>query len=159
MSRILISGANQGLGFYLVEYLLQFPNNQIFLGSRSVDKGEEAAKKLRSNPENHETSQVKVVQLDVTDDESVKKAAALDDLKTLDILVNNAGVYCKLSAEKRVTDFSESTRLISLPPYLLCLSSLQSQSLTNPTKKISWSKPTKSTFLVSLLSLRLSFQL
>lgn len=105
MPKILISGANQGLGFHLIEYLLQFPNNEIFLGSRSVEKGEEAAKKLRNNSKNHETSQVKVVQLDVTDDKSIKQAAASEDLKSLDILLNNAGVYCQLSIRESLSLF------------------------------------------------------
>lgn len=95
MVKFLVTGANQGLGYYLVEYLLSFPNHQVFLGSRSVEKGEEAAKKLRENPQNDKSSSVKVVQIDVSSDDSINKAAALDDLKELDALINNAGIAGK----------------------------------------------------------------
>ena len=95
MVKILVTGGNQGLGFYLIEYLLTFPDHEVFLGSRSIEKGEEAAKKLRENSNNDKSSSVEVIQLDVSSDESIRKAAALDELKQLDVLVNNAGVLGK----------------------------------------------------------------
>lgn len=92
MTKFLISGGNQGLGFHIVAYLLQLPDNEIFLGSRSVERGEEALKKLQSNLKNEKTSQVKLVQLDITDDVSIKELAKHEELQSLDVLINNAGV-------------------------------------------------------------------
>lgn len=62
------------------------------MGSRSLERGAEALEKLQGNPKNDKTSQVKLVQLDITDDESIKKLAQHEELQSLDVLLNNAGV-------------------------------------------------------------------
>ena len=52
-----------------------------------------ALEKLQGNPNNDDkTSQVKLVQLDIADDESIKKLAQHEDLQSPDVLLNNAGV-------------------------------------------------------------------
>ncbi|PYI17613.1 NAD(P)-binding protein [Aspergillus violaceofuscus CBS 115571] len=90
---VLITGANQGVGFETAkDLLLSSHDYHILLGSRDPAKGEEAAQALRTLPETKGT--VSVIQIDVTDDRSVDEAAASVQKKygRLDILVNNAGI-------------------------------------------------------------------
>lgn len=63
----------------------------VLVGSRSEDKGKAALKELQSrNP----SGSAEFIQLDVTDDDSIERAAAKveKDHGHLDILVNNAGI-------------------------------------------------------------------
>ena len=63
----------------------------VYLGSRNLENGIAAAEKLLAEG----LSYVQAVQLDVTDDESVKNACLQigEKTKALDILINNAGIY------------------------------------------------------------------
>lgn len=88
--KFLITGANQGLGYYTAEILCVAPGNQVFITSRDSSKGEAAAAELKKIT--HSTSTVGLVHLDITDDESISKAALLPDLQELDCLINNGGV-------------------------------------------------------------------
>lgn len=91
---VLISGANTGIGYETVRALVGQTARayHVFLGSRSVPKGEDAAAKLRAEFPDSEST-VQVVQLDVSSDESI--AAAVETVRTtmgyLDVLINNAG--------------------------------------------------------------------
>merc|ERR1711892_1027853 len=93
MKRILVTGANRGIGLAIVTKLLQdFPDTHLLLGSRDVERGQEALKQVGNAVKNR----VDLVQIDVTSDESVKKA--VETIKTmfgnaepLYGLVNNAG--------------------------------------------------------------------
>jgi NAD(P)-dependent dehydrogenase (short-subunit alcohol dehydrogenase family) len=92
---VLITGANQGLGYYAVQQLSATNNYHILMGSRDLKKAEAAIATLTDDasagakPEN-----VSPIQIDVTDDSSI--AAAADKVKSeyghLDILMLNAGV-------------------------------------------------------------------
>ncbi|KAK5121443.1 hypothetical protein LTR85_005276 [Meristemomyces frigidus] len=90
---IFITGANTGLGYEVVKSLCKASKAyDILIGSRSVEKGEEAAAKLAKEvPETPST--LSVIQIDVTSDESIQKA--VDHIKSkhgkLDVLINNAG--------------------------------------------------------------------
>lgn len=89
---IVITGANTGIGYEAVKALLQSSNYHIFLGSRSLDKGNEAIAQLAKDvPEAQST--VELLHIDVTDDESIGKAFALVQSKVIkvDALINNAG--------------------------------------------------------------------
>jgi NAD(P)-dependent dehydrogenase (short-subunit alcohol dehydrogenase family) len=82
MTTTLITGANKGLGFETARQLIA-AGHTVYLGCRSPERGQEAAQRLGA----------RLVQLDVTDDESVAAAAQLiDEMGGLDVLVNNAGV-------------------------------------------------------------------
>lgn len=89
MKKALITGANKGIGFETAKQLLQ-KGFYVYLGSRDISNGLKAVEKLKS----FELSQVKAVQLDVTDELSVK--AARDEIgestQSLDVLINNAGI-------------------------------------------------------------------
>lgn len=84
MSRLtaLVTGGNDGIGLALVKKLLSDNNCSVFLGSRSVERGEKAVAEcekecgiIRESGENGPT--VSLVQIDVTDVASVRKAADL----------------------------------------------------------------------------------
>jgi NAD(P)-dependent dehydrogenase (short-subunit alcohol dehydrogenase family) len=90
----LITGANQGLGYYAVQHLALTGNHIILLGSRSLEKGEEAAKKILAANSSIKPSTIVPVQIDITDDDSIAALAShiKDKYKKLDILINNAGI-------------------------------------------------------------------
>ncbi len=89
MRSVLITGANKSLGFELAKIMLK-NNYYVFLGSRTLERGEEAVEKLK----NEGLENVELVQIDVTDLSSIKSAAETVSKKfgKLDILVNNAGI-------------------------------------------------------------------
>src|SRR5690606_37801618 len=89
MKKALITGANKSIGLETARQLLQ-NGYFVILGSRNLENGKKAVEKLR----NEGLQNVEVIQLDVTDDESVKNARAEigKNTKTLDLLINNAGI-------------------------------------------------------------------
>jgi NAD(P)-dependent dehydrogenase (short-subunit alcohol dehydrogenase family) len=89
MKKVLITGANKGIGYETARQFLQ-KGYHVFLGSRNKENGLEAVEKLKAEGLNN----VEVIQLDVTNDESVKTARIEIGKKTdlLDILINNAGI-------------------------------------------------------------------
>ncbi len=87
MSKVLITGANGGFGALTVNTLLAQGHSVVATVRNPETKNKEAAAAL-ANAGAH------VVNLDVTDDESVDKgvAKAIELLGGLDVVVNNAGV-------------------------------------------------------------------
>jgi NAD(P)-dependent dehydrogenase (short-subunit alcohol dehydrogenase family) len=79
----LITGANKGIGFETARQLLE-RGHTVYVGARDVERGEKAAAELGA----------RFVQLDVTDDASVRAALATVAAAEgrLDVLVNNAGI-------------------------------------------------------------------
>ena len=91
---VLITGANDGIGYEAVKAFLESDKAKyhVFLGSRSLEKGKLAIEKLHKEvPKTSNT--VELIQVDVTSDESIQKA--FKQVKAhpghLDALVNNAG--------------------------------------------------------------------
>lgn len=89
MKTVLITGANKGIGFESARQLLQ-KGFKVFLGSRNLDNGLEAAKQLKLGG----LTNVEAVQIDVTNQDSVNAArmAIGSKVETLDVLINNAGI-------------------------------------------------------------------
>lgn len=86
--RALIVGGSTGLGFAIATSLLE-EGADVVLGSRSLDKLNAAADKLRAM---HLPGKVEVVALDLNDQAGLKTAAeALVKRTAIDILVNNGG--------------------------------------------------------------------
>ena len=85
MKTALVTGANKGIGFETAKVLAQ-KGFFVYLGSRTLEKGQAAVAKLKAEGLNH----VAAIQLDVTDQTSVD--AARQQISTLDVLVNNAGI-------------------------------------------------------------------
>ena len=90
MKSALVTGANKSIGFEVARQLAQ-KGIYVYLGSRNLESGLEAVNKLKTEGLNN----VVAIQLDITNDESVKNARAEIGKKTevLDILINNAGIY------------------------------------------------------------------
>ncbi|KAJ7485667.1 short-chain dehydrogenase/reductase SDR [Mycena latifolia] len=94
---ILVTGSNQGLGMHTVHQLASTPDVLVFMTARKIAAAEEALAKFTMDI--HPSSTVVPVQLDITDDVSIKGACAAvadylkaKDLKGLDVLVNNAAI-------------------------------------------------------------------
>jgi NAD(P)-dependent dehydrogenase (short-subunit alcohol dehydrogenase family) len=89
MKTVLITGANQGIGFETARQLAQL-GYFVYLGSRSKNKGHEAAVKLK----NLGISNIAWVELDVTHINSIIEARRQVESQTdvLDVLINNAGI-------------------------------------------------------------------
>lgn len=99
MRRILVTGANKGIGRALVSAILEHADDtHVYLGSRERGRGDEARAALVAAHPSWAT-RVEVVQLDVADDASVAQAAAelatkLGNEKLYGV-VNNAGIGVK----------------------------------------------------------------
>jgi len=89
MKIALVTGANKGIGFEVVRQLAQ-NGFFVYIGSRNMESGLAAVEKLKADGLNN----IKAVQLDVTNQESVNAARTFigEKTKILDVLVNNAGI-------------------------------------------------------------------
>ena len=98
MRRVLVTGANKGIGLAIVEAILsEHEDTGVLLGARDHERGDAARRELlRANPAWRD--RVELVQLDVASDASVKHAAAwvkerfVEEPTPLYAIVNNAGV-------------------------------------------------------------------
>ena len=83
MTISLITGANKGIGYELARRLVE-AGHTVYVGARDPGKGRSAAERLGAL----------FVQLDVTSDGSVRRAAEIveNEAGHLDVLVNNAGI-------------------------------------------------------------------
>lgn len=92
---ILITGANQGLGYYTAQQLAGEGKYHVFIGSRNFSNAEKAIQSLISdNSVKVNASDLEPIQIDINDDASIKAAAETIENKyhKLDILLNNAAV-------------------------------------------------------------------
>jgi NAD(P)-dependent dehydrogenase (short-subunit alcohol dehydrogenase family) len=94
MSTILITGANKGLGFEAARRLIA-AGHDVWAAARDPQAGERAAQELGA----------RFLQLDVTDDASVRAAAETVRAAGtgLDVLVNNAGIVGPHAAVRDTT--------------------------------------------------------
>ncbi len=93
MKTVLITGANKSIGFESAKQLLQ-QGYHVYLGSRDLQKGQEAADQLRAEG----LQQVEALEIDVDDAASIRAARETVGRKTgvLDVLINNAGIGGKV---------------------------------------------------------------
>lgn len=87
MKTVLITGANQGIGFETAKQLAQ-ADFYVYLGSRDKEKGLQAVKKLNDLG----ITGVETITIDVADIDSVRQARQVLEtkVKSLDLLINNA---------------------------------------------------------------------
>jgi len=88
----LVTGANKGIGLAIARGLAQ-AGLSVWMGARDRNRGENAVRALRD-----EGLDVKFLELDVADDESVRRAAETvgSVVGALHVLVNNAGIILDL---------------------------------------------------------------
>ncbi|TGM56477.1 SDR family NAD(P)-dependent oxidoreductase [Leptospira biflexa] len=85
MRIVLVTGANQGIGFQVAKELAM-RGKKVLLGSRDKKRGEKAAKEIGNG--------CVAIHLDVTDRKSIQDASEFirREYGRLDVLVNNAGI-------------------------------------------------------------------
>lgn len=95
----LVTGANRGLGLEVTRQLAEL-GSVVYLGSRTLEKGERAAASIRS-------AGVHPIQLDVTDpaDRETAVRRVEQDHGRLDVLVNNAAVHYDSGNRAAAPDF------------------------------------------------------
>ena len=95
MKRVLVTGANKGIGKAIVQEILAHADDTaVVLGSRSIERGKAARDDLLTQNQSWQ-GRVDVVALDVADDASVRAAAesvAAANDQPLYGIVNNAGI-------------------------------------------------------------------
>lgn len=110
----LVSGGNAGIGFELVK-ILYSKGAKVYMASRSQSRAESSIQEVEAL-ETKTPGEVKFLELDLDDLESVKKAgetfAKLES--KLDVLWNNAGISLRPAGSKSKQGF-ERTRSLSLP--------------------------------------------
>jgi NAD(P)-dependent dehydrogenase (short-subunit alcohol dehydrogenase family) len=89
MKNVVVTGANKGIGFEVAKQMAEL-GYFVYLGCRSEQNGLEAISKLRKSG----ISNVELLQIDVSDADSVKQAVSqlTSKIDALDILINNAGI-------------------------------------------------------------------
>ena len=109
---VFITGANQGVGYETAKQLIEH-NYFVYLGSRNIKRGEEAATQLK----NMGLANFEMVQIDVTDAESIKATALKlqQSVPHLDVLINNAGISGPMPSKEEALAVLESpnTRVVS----------------------------------------------
>lgn len=103
MKSALVTGANKSIGFETARQLLQ-QGYYVYLGSRDMEKGQQAVSQLQSE----DLNQVEPIVIDVNDIESIKAAREVLGRKTkvLDVLINNAGISGGMPQMPLETDIS-----------------------------------------------------
>lgn len=90
--KVLITGANTGIGFATAEQLVK-QGQHVILACRNPQKAQAAQEKLRKLDQ----AQVDLVSLDLNSLEQTRKAAdqIANQYGNLDVLINNAGLFAK----------------------------------------------------------------
>ncbi|CAD0092542.1 unnamed protein product [Aureobasidium mustum] len=105
---VLVSGANQGIGYEIAKQLSQMSDYHVFLGSRDLDKGKTAATQIQEIG-----GSVEAIQLDVTDRKSLSAVRQYIETKfeRLDVLVSNAAILLdpKVSPEYSLGQATQDT--------------------------------------------------
>jgi NAD(P)-dependent dehydrogenase (short-subunit alcohol dehydrogenase family) len=84
----LVTGANKGIGLAIAKGLAE-TGMSVWIGARDRARGQEAVTQLRN-----EGLDIRLLEIDVTDDASVRRATETltTEIGALDVLVNNAGI-------------------------------------------------------------------
>jgi len=98
---VLITGANQGLGYYAAQQLAASGKYLVLVGSRDISKAEKAIQSLANDSSMKvDAGDFEAVQIDVCSDESIRAAAQTVEQRhgKLDILMGNAAIAGAQSA-------------------------------------------------------------
>ena len=99
--KILITGANKGIGFALANRLGK-SGHELFIGARNVEKGKAAVTQLMA-----QGISAHFIQLDLNQPENFPEL--LNQLPELDLLINNAGIPDRPKANQPALDLRKST--------------------------------------------------
>lgn len=108
---VLVTGGNNGIGFYTCALLASKSHYHVIMGSRSLEKGQKALSDIQSrNP----AGSISLVHLDITSDASIE--AAVQEVSSkygrLDFLINNAGI-CHVTFSRDILREALETNAIS----------------------------------------------
>lgn len=114
MKRVLVTGANKGIGKAICQLLLEkHPDVCVLLGSRDFGRGEQAVQDLRAAVGDSACDgRLEVVELDTTSPESIDKAAAKVGAPLYGI-INNAGIGFGNSVQDTVETNYFGTRRVN----------------------------------------------
>ncbi|XP_052753155.1 carbonyl reductase [NADPH] 1-like [Galleria mellonella] len=106
----IVTGANKGLGLAIVKGLCEKYDGTVYLTSRDTKRGRDACEELKKiglHP--------KYYQLDVTDNDSVRKFCTFikEEHKQIDIVINNAAILFLKDAEEPRLYQAEQTILVN----------------------------------------------
>jgi NAD(P)-dependent dehydrogenase (short-subunit alcohol dehydrogenase family) len=103
MKKILITGANKGIGLEVARQLAQ-KGHFIYLGCRDIAKGKQAAEQLQFEG----LINIEAVEIDISNEASVNKAADFlsSKIEVLDVLINNAGIRGAIPAVPSEADMN-----------------------------------------------------
>ncbi|KAK3071986.1 hypothetical protein LTR53_007652 [Teratosphaeriaceae sp. CCFEE 6253] len=99
---VLITGANQGLGYYAAQQMAS-TGYHVLVGSRDVKKAEKAIEQIIADDSVKVSKEnLAPIQIDVNSDDSIQQAAKTvqDKYGKLDILMNNAGIALAQAASE-----------------------------------------------------------
>jgi len=96
----LVTGANRGIGLEVCRQLGQL-GHHVFLSARNKEKGSKAIEDLRK-----ENIQIDFIQMDVSDEDSIKHAASEFNKRALklNVLINNAAILRDTEINKMPTN-------------------------------------------------------
>ncbi len=114
MKKVFITGANKGIGFATAKLLLE-KGFYVYLGCRSQERGLQALKQLKSEG----LTNADILQIDITDDESVKNARIELGKKAekIDVLINNAGITGNMPQDALSATVSEFEKVLNTNLY------------------------------------------
>ena len=121
MAVILVTGSSTGIGQETALHLAR-NGHQVFAGLRSPDTANELKARIAA-----EALAVEIVQLDITDGDSVERAVktVIDSAGRIDALVNNAGIGGGRAVEETpLEEVREVFETNSLAPSACCWRSL-----------------------------------
>ncbi|KFY88828.1 hypothetical protein V500_06094 [Pseudogymnoascus sp. VKM F-4518 (FW-2643)] len=106
----LVTGANKGIGYEIVKALLESDKPyHVFIGSRSLERGQEAAATLQKECADSSNT-VEVIEVDISSDSSIAKAFEIvkASVGRIDTLINNAGITKDLDRIRGKVSLRES---------------------------------------------------
>jgi NAD(P)-dependent dehydrogenase (short-subunit alcohol dehydrogenase family) len=118
MKRILITGANRGLGLELTRQYAE-QGNRVFAACRNPDNADDLRTLVAANP-----GRVTVVRLDVADEASIGESYQVvqGQVAALDLLINNAGILIATEqtfADTKAADMMRLYRVNVVGPVLV----------------------------------------
>ena len=120
MERILITGANRGIGLGLVQQYLARGNAHIFATCRQPDKADDLQALAASHPDS-----VTIIQLDMADEAAIHAALEVvrEHVDGLDVLINNAAMRFpneqELFGAVKASEFLHSMNVNAVGPFIL----------------------------------------